>query len=98
MRIEVEEFPRLSIEEFADLHDLVMQVKERCNPPNHSSRFYANFRSTDVKEGSFLVGEFGNGSTQEEAIQNYAKQIQLKTLVFDAYGSQRKEIQAPIFI
>ena len=85
----------LSIEEFAELHDLTMVVNEReWVSPIDSRRFYAHFEGIEIKDGSVLISEFGNGVTPELAIQNYAKEINGKLLVFHAMGDDRKEFYA----
>lgn len=85
-----------TIEKFANKNGLVMEVHERRKPIGAPDRFFAHFHHSDIKEGAMLIGTFGNGSTPEEAIQNYAKEIGLKLLVIDAVSStDRKEIQVP---
>lgn len=93
--------PQSTIEEFADQHDLVMVVTERASAyvsPNQSDRFYAKFTGGEIKGNGVLSSVFGNGSTPEEAIENYAKHISEKTLVFDARSIRRKEINVPVLI
>lgn len=98
MKIIREEQPRMSIEEFADKHDLVMKVVER---PLHipARSWYARFVSAEVKEGGVLKNTFGDGATPEEAIRNYAIELNSggRILVIDALLGTRKEILMPYF-
>lgn len=87
----------LSITAFADRYGLVMRVRERERErPGTATRFYASFISVEVKDGPILRGEYGNGATPEEAIQNYADAIRGKLLVQNAYGEGRREFYAHI--
>ena len=87
-----------TLEEFAELHNLTMWVRERSLGLQHFGRFLASFEDSDVKDGSVLIGSYGNGNTPEEAIADYSCQIQDKLLVIDAYGPNRREIWVPSFI
>lgn len=49
------------------------------------------YQNCEVKDGMFLIGEFGTGLTFEEACDNYMEKITGKTLVFNACGN-RKEV------
>lgn len=95
MEIRIERVPKTTIEEFAEKHGLVMEVTERALPNSNDSRYFASFENSDIKEGSMLIGAFGNGATPEEAIANYAKRISLQKLVVDAFGENRKEFSVP---
>ena len=44
-----------------------------------------NFQNSEIKDGMFLVGEYGRGQTFEEACENYIRQISGKTLFFNSY-------------
>lgn len=96
MKIVREMLSRGRIEDFADQHELTMKVFERHA---HSSpdRFYAHFDRVDVKEGSVLVGRFGDGATEDQAIADYANKISGAFLVYSAYTDARREMRAPIF-
>ena len=99
MEVVIKAIPRLTVEQFADRHGLVMEVFER-NPKvgmltGKFEPFYAHFRSSDVKEGSVLIGEFGNGQTPAEAIADYASRISNRVLVVNASTDQRRELTVP---
>jgi hypothetical protein len=94
MNIEMHKVARATLEEFADQHGLIMEVHERkyADLP----QFYARFKNAEIKEDALLRGAFGDGSTPEAAIKNYAVEISGKLLVIDAYGKERREIRVPI--
>jgi hypothetical protein len=95
MKIERNTVKEGTIEEFAELYDLVMCVSERVNPSRPSARFYARFKACEVKDGAALISTFGNGLTEEKAIANYAHEISTKLLVFHAMDNKkRREIRA----
>lgn len=75
MKIETELVSESSIEEFADTHNLTMQIKERGKDRMRDvSKFYARFKNAEISEGSMLIGAHGNGETPEEAIADYARE------------------------
>ncbi len=96
MKIEKKEIPEMTIEAFADAYNLTMEIHERRLPVGDPSRYYAHFKSAEAREGTCcLIGLFGNGSTPEEAIKNYAREINLRTLIIDAMRETRREITVP---
>ena len=50
------------------------------------------YEDCEVKGDGVLIGEFGRGSDFELACQDYLAKIRGKTLVFNAYGTTRKEV------
>lgn len=94
MKIIINRVKREDIAKFADRHKLVMEVNERSNPG--LAKYYAHFRGVEVKSGSILCGESGDGETPEEAIADYARRISGKVLVRGAFCEDRKEMIAPI--
>jgi len=102
MKIIKKEVERMTIEEFADRHELEMEVIER-SPKNVKEmgieRYCAHFNGfPDINKGNFLYSEFGNGNTEKEAIKDYAKKISEQTLVFTVIGTSRKEIEVPVLV
>lgn len=83
-----------SIEEFADKYNLTMKVVRRgiSNLP----KFYAHFVGVDIKNGNILSATYGDGSTEKEAIDAYAKAISQKLIVVNAMHRDRREINVPI--
>lgn len=103
MKTIVEKIPRVRIAKFAKEHDLTMCVFERrpgdavlLNGESFEDiRFFAHFEDCEVKDGSVLIGTFGNGRTEKAAIAAYAKEISNKRLVVGAYSPKRREIESP---
>jgi hypothetical protein len=50
------------------------------------------FQSCEVKDGYFLISEFGTGSTFNEAVDDYLEKISGKRLVFNACSENRHEV------
>jgi hypothetical protein len=99
MKILYDTVPTMTIEEFADKYGLTMVVKERRNTNFFSERYYAYFHGVETITGDgFLRSDFGNGATPEMAIASYAKIIDTKRIVIDAYKDTRKEIDVPRII
>lgn len=99
MKIELHDKPAITIEEFAEKHDLVMTVHCRNRPPGAPDRYYAKFKDAEIGDGRFLSSAFGDGPTPEAAIQAYAEDIRCKKLVINAYQiEQRREIEVPWLI
>jgi len=101
MKIKMNCLPRASLEAFAEVYELTMVIEERVPKDMgdrwpESSRYYAKFEDCEVKQGPGLRSEYGNGRTPGEAIANYAKEISGALLVLNAFGPNRREIQAPI--
>lgn len=53
----------------------------------------AAYKNSEVKEGHFLKGTYGTGKTFEDACEDYLNQLHGKTLVFNAYSGNRKEVR-----
>ena len=95
MKVERHYIAEMSIYKFGAINDLVMEVHERPRSEASHDRFYAHFKHAEVKEGIALSGKFGNGRTEREAIQNYAKEISMQRLVIDAMSPERRELTVP---
>ncbi len=106
MQIKRNPIKRLTIEQFADQHGLVMEIDEYATWPQHmmpftpgrspTTRFTASFEHAEVKDGPILSSAYGNGTSEAEAIADYARQISGKLLVIDATSEDRFEIEVPI--
>lgn len=81
MKIKRQDIPSMTIEQFADAHNLVMEVHERRLPKGDPSRYYAHFEDCDIA-GDGLLGEFGNA-------------ISLKRIVVGAYMPKSRVIDVP---
>jgi hypothetical protein len=100
VKIVVEHAIRMTLKEFAERHDLVMEVGERprWGWKDDSTRWHAAFRRTEVKGDGVLFGVYGDGPTPEGAIADYASKLPGKTLVIDACTDSRLEILVPDLI
>lgn len=105
MQIEIQRLPCMSLEDFANQHQLRMRVVERSrdmwpHPLNPSFfdgyRFYAQFDGVEASEGHLLVTNPGNGPTPAIAIAMYARNISEKTLIVGARKAERREIRSPV--
>ncbi len=54
-----------------------------------------NSGSIDVKDGQMLRGVWGKGDTRKESIEDYCLEIQGQTIVINAFGKDRQEINLP---
>lgn len=59
------------------------------------SKYYVSFEGGEVMEGGCLIGSHGNGSTIDEAIKDYCRQVETKRMAFGAYTDNRKEVVLP---
>lgn len=50
------------------------------------------YKGTEVKDGMFLISEYGIGADFESACDDYLNKIRGKKLVFNAHSNNRKEI------
>lgn len=101
MKIKMNCLPRATLGAFAEVYELTMVIEERVPKDmgvrwTEDSRYYAKFEGRDIKDGAVLCSAFGDGRTPGEAMANYAKEISGALLVLNAFGPNRREIQAPI--
>lgn len=83
----------MNIYEFADVIDKEIII---IRYPNQHGRFSACFASCEIKQGIILCGEYGNGETPQEAVNNYKNEISGKNIVFHAGSNEhRQEYVAP---
>ena len=80
------------IQNFITNHGLNINIR------GYKSRYYATIQNGEVKEGMMLNKICGYGSTPNEAIISYFKEVSGCLVVINAYGDNRKEIQFPIII
>jgi hypothetical protein len=98
MKIVYKTIPSMTLEEFAEKHDLTMIVEERREPSDEMARYFAYFDHADIGDGCILTGAYGNGCTPESAIEQYARTIDTKHLVVNAGNKNRVEIDVPHLI
>lgn len=80
---------------FTDYCDAINATLVVTRYPNQGERWSAKLEHAEVKEEGVLVGTYGNGKTADDAVRDYIKQIQGKTLVFCAYTARRRELTVP---
>lgn len=86
----------ITLETFADQHGLTLEIHERREHRGWD-RYYVYFSRCDVKDGIFLRSEFGNGATEQLAINDYATRLSGKTLVIWS-GSGSTKVSVPTLI
>lgn len=96
MRIKRNFQPRSTIEQFAEMHGLTMEIRERSKDLWGNGRFIASFEHCEEKGDGVLIGAYGNGNTEEEAIEDYGRRISGKMIVLNASTQVRKEMRVPI--
>ena len=72
----------VSLEKFADDHNLEMSVVER-HKRDTTDRYYACFKGVEVVVGNLRIGAYGDGQTPMDAIRNYACSIAGKAISID---------------
>ena len=80
-----------TMQEFAKLHGLTMQVTEQTI----GKRYTASFKRCDLKGDGVLIGAYGDSFSPESAIEQYAKRIAGGVLVLHAGSPDRREIYCP---
>lgn len=91
MRI-IRETRGVSLDEFADQHGLNLKVTRCGLDRTYQVRFDP---APEVKRGQILTGAYGRGPSEASAIHDYASRISGELLVWDAWGTTRREVQAP---
>lgn len=94
MRLQIVRLPRETIQEFAERHDLTMQVYERTHA-ECPDKYYAKFANSDIVEGCCLLGAYGNGHTIKSAIAAYAERISGCCLVIAGNTNSEIRINVP---
>jgi hypothetical protein len=83
----------MNIYEFADIINKNIIITRYAN---QNGRFSAHFDRCNIAQGDLLRGEYGDGKTPQEALNNYKNAIAGKTLVFNAMSdTNRQEYVAP---
>jgi len=83
----------MNIEEYADILNLEILLTYY---PNQNGRWVAKFGNAEIKEGGMLSSEYGNGSTPDEAMANYLKNIIGRRVVINAMRDDRREYNVPV--
>lgn len=105
MKYTLHAVPTQTFEAFVNEHGLEIEVKERgsetlkCSWIGPDSRYHASFAShCEIIRDGMLSSAYGNGPTPEAAIEDFAKELSEKRIVFDAYRDTRREIKCPRFV
>ena len=86
MKIERDAPPKMTIEVFAERHDLTMQISERSSylvDELGLEPLYVRFKNTDIAEAGYIRGVSGDGWTEREAVADYRRQISGRRLKVD---------------
>jgi hypothetical protein len=87
----------MTIDEFAEQNDLTMVITEK-HLPVLGARFFAQFEGAEmmVIEGNMLGSAFrGEGVTEREAIDDYARKISCTKLTINAFAKDQRNIPVP---
>ena len=90
MRIERDYLPEMTIEQFAEQHNLVMRITVSTR-----GVLVATFKGAWISDAGMLRGSHGTGITEAGAIADYARVISEQRLVIDVQQSSRREIRVP---
>lgn len=82
----------MNILEYCDVLNLELEIRYYAN---QDTRFCANIKNAETKDGRCLVSNHGNGGTPELAVSDYIQQIKGKTLVAGAFSDSRREYLVP---
>ena len=84
---------RVTIDQFAEDHDLVMVVQEPLNTSSTGldSKFVAYFKGVEVAQNGLLHSVSGYGKTEADAINAYSEYISGKTIRL--HNGQRIKVQ-----
>lgn len=93
MKIErVTNKPRVTIEQFAEEHDLVMVIQDPISPGclGPDGKFRAGFKNAEECSNGFLISSSALGLTEADAVKEYAKRISGKTIRL--WGGKRIDV------
>lgn len=84
-------FNLIPLKEITDLIkelNIELVINERAErEANYTGyKYYVSFADSEVKDGNFLSGTFGDGNTFDEALIDYCKEISEQTLVLNAFS------------
>lgn len=73
--------------------EILLSLGEHLEVFKNSLGVCVEYRGAEVKDGMFLISEFGVGEDFESACDDYMNRIRGKKLVFNASSSARREVQ-----
>lgn len=82
----------MKLDDYCDAINVDLVVRRYASQNN---RWCARFDRCEVKNGSLLSSEYGNGVTPEGAIEDYLKKIAGKRIILDAGTTNRREFTVP---
>lgn len=87
----------MDILSFFEMFGLQLEVKfrGRKNRRSDNSRFYVMAWHTNVIEDGYLQGKFGDGFTPEDALRDYASEIQGRQIVVGMNPGRDRVIEVP---
>lgn len=95
MKIKRNFMPWISLDEFADEHNLTLEINER-DLSIKAPRFYTQFKYTEVDSGNVV---YGDGNTEDEAIEDYCKKISGQIIIIHAGNDDKKQtIKVPLLM
>jgi hypothetical protein len=90
-----ETFPEVTLDDFCEVHGLVVVVRERPGEVG-DRRYYATCDDVDLwVPDNILESAMGNASSKEEAVRNYAAKLAGRKIVVGPLGPTPVELQCP---
>lgn len=90
MKINRNTLKRPTLEEFADKHDLTLEIGER--PKEYGlPRYFAYLKDVYLDEGCVVVGTSGNGDDEQSAVQDYVKRLNGQLLTIRPFDPSRRK-------
>jgi hypothetical protein len=83
----------LTLNELADLIDVNISLLRYAG---QAGRWTCQFSGVEVMESGCLTSAFGNGSTPQEAMEDFAKNIKGKRIAIGAFTPRRREFNIPL--
>lgn len=86
----------MTIYELGDMLDKDLVIKRYANQGKRHSASFECVETKNSESDSILRGEYGDGDTPQEAIEDYVEKIKGKLLVVNASGGNtRRQLTAP---
>lgn len=77
----------MRLEDYLDILNVDFELRRY---PNQKNRWTARFDNCEIKEGGCLRSGYGNGSSPDEAIADYVRELRGKLIVFNAMDEKRR--------
>lgn len=79
----------MKLTEFCDVVGVELRLTRYAN---QNGRWSAAFDNCEVKAGSMLISAYGNGVTPKEAMEEYIRQVEGKTIVVAAMSPDHRRM------